>query len=140
MKLASLILTSCLFFISWAYTHAAEVDEVKVPLQHYLRAHETGNAEFVRLAFASDARIIGYLRDNYLSLSVDQYAARFSGQPEADEVQRRRSVEVLEVSGNAALAKVVLDYPKVKFVDYMALLKIKGEWKIVSKTFHAQFK
>jgi hypothetical protein len=32
----------------------------------------------------------------------------------------------------------VLDYPTVKFVDYMTLLKINGEWKIVNKSFYAE--
>jgi putative lumazine-binding protein len=40
--------------------------------------------------------------------------------------------------GNAASAKIVLDYPQVKFTDYMSLLKIDGEWKIINKTFDAQ--
>ena len=27
------------------------------------------------------------------------------------------------------IAEIVLDYPQVKFTDYMSLLKIDGEWK-----------
>jgi hypothetical protein len=38
------------------------------------------------------------------------------------------------------VGKVVLDYPTVKFADYMSLLKINGEWKIVNKAFHAEMK
>ncbi len=138
MKPSQLIVTVFLLFASLA--HAAESDSVKHPIQNYLRAHESGNAEFIRKAFASDARIVGNMRDEYLSLSVDQYASRFSGKPADDETQRKRSFEILDISGDAAMAKVVLDYPKVKFVDYMALIKIKGEWKIINKSFHAQFK
>jgi len=33
-----------------------------------------------------------------------------------------------------------LDYPAVKFTDYMTLLKIDGEWKIINKTFYADAK
>jgi len=33
-------------------------------------------------------------------------------------------------------AKIVLDYPAVKFTDYMTLLKIDDEWKIINKTFY----
>ncbi|MFN2412266.1 MAG: nuclear transport factor 2 family protein [Pyrinomonadaceae bacterium] len=47
-------------------------------------------------------------------------------------------MESVEVSGNAARPKIILDYPTVRFVDYMTLLKINGEWKIVSKVFHAE--
>ncbi len=73
-------------------------------------------------------------------MSVEQYAGRFSGKPADDESQRNRSVEVLDLTVDAAVAKVVLDYPTIKFVDYMSLLRIDGEWKIVNKSFNAQTK
>ncbi|WIT12723.1 nuclear transport factor 2 family protein [Paucibacter sediminis] len=121
-----------------ALAQGHELDAVRVPLQNYLRAHESGEADWMRKAFAADARIVGQLNGQPIAWSVEQYAARFGGKPAADEAQRRRSVEILDLSGDAALAKVVLDYPTMRFVDHMALLKIAGEWKIVSKTFHAQ--
>ena len=36
--------------------------------------------------------------------------------------------------------RVVLDYPTVTYVDFFALLKIDGEWKIVNKTFTSRTK
>lgn len=38
----------------------------------------------------------------------------------------------VDVTGNAALATVILDYPRARFTDYFTLLKISGEWKIVN--------
>lgn len=117
-----------------------ELDAAKLPLQNYVRAHETGNADFMRQAFASDARIVGHMGGQLISWSVEQYASRFGGKPATDESQRSRSYEILDLSGDAAVAKVVLDYPAIRFVDHMALIKLAGEWKIVSKSFNAQAK
>ena len=47
--------------------------------------------------------------------------------------QRRRWIDRVEVFGHAAHVRVVLDYPAVTYVDFFALLKIDGEWNIVSK-------
>jgi Putative lumazine-binding len=115
-----------------------EREAVLLPLHQYVRAHETGDAAFIQLAFAKDARIVGHLGGSKISWTVDEYATRFSGTPAADEARRRRHVELLSVTGDAAVALVTLDYPAVKFADYMALLKIDGQWKIVSKSFHAE--
>ena len=41
---------------------------------------------------------------------------------------------------SSATAKIELDYPKVKFTDYFTLLKVDGEWKIMSKVYHADQK
>ena len=59
-------------------------------------------------------------------------------EPAADEAGRKRAIESVDVAGTAASARIVLDYPTVRFVDYMTLLKIDGEWKIVSKVFYAE--
>ncbi|MDQ3063478.1 MAG: nuclear transport factor 2 family protein [Acidobacteriota bacterium] len=73
-----------------------------------------------------------------LNMSVEEFATRFNGKPADDEAKRKRSIESIDVSGNAAIAKIILDYPTVKFVDYMSLLKTDGEWKIVNKSFYAE--
>ena len=44
----------------------------------------------------------------------------------------------VEITGNAGSAKIVLEYPTVTFTDYMSLLKVGDEWKIVNKVFYAE--
>lgn len=139
MKLKTIVL-GAIFAAPGVFAQGTEVEAAKAPLQSYIRAHETGNADFMRKAFASDAKIVGHMGGNAISWSLEQYAARFSGKPAVDEAQRRRSFEILDLAGDAAVGKVVLDYPTVKFVDYMTLLRIDGEWKIVNKSFNAQAK
>ncbi len=127
-----------------AQTPDASTQALHLPLRHYVQAHETGNGDFIRMAFSADAKVMGHLPNaaggQLISWSVQDYAQRFAGKPADDEAQRTRRFEVLEATADAAVAKVVLDYPSVRFVDFMSLLKINGEWKIVSKVFHAQAK
>ncbi len=115
-----------------------ESDLAKLPLQNYVRAHETGDGEFIRRAFTTDAKVVGYMNGELISWSVEDFVALFGGKPAADEAKRKRSIEIVEITGDAAVGRVVLDYPSVKFVDYMALLKIDGQWKITHKSFNAQ--
>ena len=51
-------------------------------------------------------------------------------------VPRRRWSEMVDVTGDVAVAKVVLDYPNARFTDYFALLKVDGEWRVMTKIFH----
>lgn len=117
---------------------ADEKDLVKIPLESYLKAQETGNPEFIHDAFHKDARIMTFRDGKLLNPSVEEFAGRFTGKAADDEAKRKRSIESIDITGNAAIAKIVLDYPTVKFVDYMSLLKIDGEWKIVNKSFNAE--
>jgi len=115
-----------------------EKEPVKVPLNNYLKAHATGNSELILKAFYKDARIMAFRGDKISNLSVEEFAGFFKGKVADDEAQRERKIESIDISGNAAIAKITLDYPTIKFTDYMSLLKIDGEWKIVSKTFYAE--
>lgn len=119
-------------------TDNQEKESAKIPLNNYLQGHITGNPEFIRQAFHKDARIMAFRDGKLTNLSVEEFATRFNGKSASDEAERKRSIESLDISGNAAIAKIVLDYPTIKFVDYMSLLKIDGEWKIVSKSYYAE--
>jgi Putative lumazine-binding len=137
------VLTLGLFLMTTfaiAQSNPSERQAAEVPLQNYVRAHETGNPELIRQAFTKDAKVIGYMGGKLISWSTEEYAARFSGKPAEDESKRVRDVKLLSIAGDAAVGKVTLDYPTVKFVDFMSLLKIEGQWKIVNKSFNAEAK
>ena len=121
-----------------ARAQSAEEAAVRAAVEQYFRGHSTGLGEHHRKVFHPDARLFAVREGKYWTITSEEYIARAPGKPPADEAQRKRAVEMVDISGNAAVAKVVLDYPDVKFTDYMSLLKIDGEWKIVNKTFHAE--
>lgn len=109
---------------------------VRATLEHYLAGHATGDGAHMRVAFHPEAKLF-WVQDGALrQRPSDDYIAGFTGRPAADESRRRRWIESVDVAGTAASGKIVLDYPNGRFVDYMSLLKIDGEWKIVNKIFH----
>src|SRR6185295_9398206 len=113
----------------------SEAAAARVPLEQYFKAHATGDGNYIRKAFLPEAKVMAYRDGKLLNLTAEEFAGRFNGQPAPDEAQRQRRIESLDISGNAAIAKLVLDYPTVRFTDYMSLLNINGEWKIASKVF-----
>lgn len=101
----------------------------------YLAGHATGDPAHFRRAFHPVATLY-WMRDGALQQRTsDAYIAGASGQPAADEAQRRRRIVMLDVTGDAGVAKVELDYPSAVLVDYLSLLRVDGEWKIVGKIF-----
>lgn len=130
-------------FTLFAVSGVAQSDEkvaVRVPVENYIKGHETGDGEYMKKAFHTEGNMI-FVRDGkYMTRSFAEYIKGFTGKPAADEKDRKRTIEAIDVVGNAAVAKVILDYPTVKFTDYFTLLKIEGEWKIINKSFHAEQK
>jgi metallo-beta-lactamase class B len=111
-------------------------DSPRSAIEGYFAAHALGKGEFITQTFTPDAKIQFVENDELKQWTRDEFAKRFQ-QPAADEYRRVRRVERLEVSGTAASAVLTLDYPQVRFTDHMSLLKIGGQWKIVSKAFFA---
>ena len=127
-----------LFYGYKVWADEKEKDLVKIPLENYLKGHATGNPEFMRKAFHTEGKLI-FIRDGkYATRTFDEYISGMNGKPAPDEEKRKRWIESIDVAGNAATGKIILDYPTVRFVDYMTLLKIDGEWKIVNKSFYAE--
>lgn len=113
---------------------------VRAALQHYLNGHATGIKNEFKAAMSPQGTMY-FARDGALALRpFPEYYAGPDGKAADDEAQRKRRIELIDVGGNAAVGKIVLEYPDVKFVDYMGLLKIDGKWQIVAKSFHADRK
>lgn len=116
----------------------AEETAARVPLENYLKGHATGEAEYFKKAFHPEAKLFWYRDGKLMMRTSAEYIAGAGGKPAPDEANRKRWIESVKITGNAGIAVIVLDYPSVKFVDYMSLLKIDGEWKIINKTFYAE--
>lgn len=112
---------------------------VRAPLEAYLRGHATGDAAQFRQAFHDDAEVWGVRGGAVIQWTDDEYISRAgNGQAAADEAQRRRWIEAIDVTGDTGTAKIVLDYPAVKFTDYMQLMRVDGRWLIINKMFLAE--
>lgn len=112
-----------------------EEPAVRAALEHYLAGHATGDPNEHRQAFHDEARLMWIREGAVATRSDDEYIAGSSGKPAADEAQRKRWIQSIDITGTAASAKIVLDYPNAVLTDYMQLLKTPQGWKIVHKIF-----
>jgi hypothetical protein len=116
----------------------SEEAAVRAAIDDYLRSHATGEGSHVAGVFHPVLQMLWVANDTLVRRTAAEFIGGFRGTPPADEARRRRWIASVDVFGTAAAARVVLDYPTVTFVDFFTLLKIEGEWKIVSKTFASQ--
>jgi metallo-beta-lactamase class B len=123
--------------VVFATATATAQDSPRDAVELYFHAHAFGNGDYVRQAFAPDAKVEFVKSGQLKQWTREEFAGRFQG-PANDEFRRVRRVERLEISGTAASAVVTLDYPQVLFTDHLSLLKVGDQWKIVHKVFSAK--
>ena len=132
---ALLLAASAAFTSHRAAVRVEEEAAVRAALEHYLAGHASGDGSHYAAAMHPEGRMLFVREGKLQTRSFPDYIAGASGKPASDEAQRRRRIVSVDLTGNAAMGKIELDYPGVTLTDYMALLKIEGEWKIVAKIF-----
>ena len=115
------------------------VDQV---MQKVLRAFHTGDRDLMFEVLRKDGRVLGYSasKGQVVTQTAEEWAQGLQGKPADDEAQRKRSYEILDVNDNAAVVKVILDYPMWQGLDYLSLSKIDGRWMVVSKSWSGHSK
>ncbi len=130
------VFTFLILFSSYGIAQDAEEELIREAVEYYFQTHATGNGEYLREAFHPVANLYFVRDDELAKITLEDYIAMFDGTPPDDEDRRVRTIDEIDFSGNAAIATITLDYPNAVYTDYMSMLKIEGEWKIVNKTFY----
>ncbi len=112
----------------------AAIDAV---IDDYFQGMYHSDTERLTRAFHADARIAGHDEGKLIDNPIDRYIA-FIGRvsaPADDGEPFEMEVLSVDIQGTAAAVKVADLYKGLRFTDYLSLLKIDGNWKIVAKTF-----
>jgi hypothetical protein len=132
---ASVITLFLLLLVSPGIAQPSEESGVRAAIDQYFRGHATGSAAEMRKAFLPTAHIEGIRNGTFTSWTAEEYSSRFTGKPAADEASRKRTIDNVNVSGNAAMARATLVHGATTFTDYFVLLKADGAWKIANKVY-----
>lgn len=134
MKKIILLASLCVFSIfSFAQTDEAGAREC---LENYM----SGDGARVEKAFHPSAtmKYVDYKTGEFKDVPIADYITRVKSN--TTKTERKIEIISLNVEGSAAQAKIKIETDKVIMYDYMNLLKVGNEWKIVSKIFSRQDK
>lgn len=129
---------TCLLQVGKAQTADQETEAVKTVCNYYLEGGTNGDSIMFSKAFYPGG-LMQYMRNDTVQVvSLKDFMARM---PNSGKKQNSTSkIEHVEVFGNAAVAKLTIEYPTFYFHDIMSLLKTQDGWKIVGKIFYRQNK
>jgi Putative lumazine-binding len=140
LRTLSLLLFVALPLLADGPSAGSEDAAVRAAIEHYFQGHATGDGAHFRKVFHPHSKLFFTREGQIAQRTSEEYISGAPGKPPADEAQRKRTIDWIDVTGDAAVAKITLTYPAVTFTDYLSLLKTGGEWKIVNKLFYADRK
>ncbi|WP_027061336.1 nuclear transport factor 2 family protein [Mesorhizobium loti] len=115
--------------------HAAET-QVTPAVERYVLAMSTGDEDGLRAAFHANASVMGNYQGAVEWLSLDAYVAEVIGASLPPNNNPKWSVTSIDITDDAASVKMEDEFGSMRFTNYLSLLRIAGEWKIVSKLYH----
>lgn len=138
LKLFLLGISCSLFSYVNAQSKEEEIEAVKTVCNYYLDGGTNGDSVMFSKAFYPGGLMHFMRNDTLMVVSLKDFMAR--ARNNGQKTDRKTKIESVQVFGNAATAKLTIEYPTFYFHDIMSLLKTKEGWKIVSKIFYREDK
>jgi Putative lumazine-binding len=117
--------------------HAQAMPEaaVRAVVTKYLHGLKFNDVASFKAAFWPEAKLFWVKRDSTVGqLTQEEWYKGFVGSAGKEEAGELGIVSV-NITDNAASVKVLETYPTDVYVDYLNLLRINGEWRIVNKIY-----
>ena len=121
-----------------AQTDLKTMQEIQTVLTYYLDGGTNGDSLKFSKAFVADGQMRYMRNDTLFNVSLKDFMAR--ARNNGVKQDRKTRIENIQVFGNAASAKLTIEYPTFYFHDIMSLLKTKEGWKITGKIFYREDK
>jgi hypothetical protein len=118
-------------------TTAQETDQITRAVDLYVEGCRDGDAEKLREAFHPDARMWGSLAGSRVDIPITDMIAMVDGKPVDVDGSYQAKVTSVEQTDDVALVALQEEgfWGSVSFVNFFALARIEGAWKIVNKAF-----
>ncbi len=116
-------------------TEVSEHDAIAKTVQHYIDGAKSGKGDDMKPAFHKDATIFGYAGADLFGGPIQLLFDWNDGNGPATELQAR--IASIDLVDTVATVRLELNnLGGYHYTDLFTLLKVDGEWKIMSKVFH----
>lgn len=115
-------------------TPATEHDAIAKTIQRYVDGGRSGKSAEMKDAFHADATIFGYVGPDLFAGPIQKLYDWIDENGPASQLQSR----LVSIDSEETIATVRLElenWSGHRFTDMFTLLKLDGEWKIISKVF-----
>ena len=112
-----------------------EYEAIASAIQKYVDGGRSGRGEDMKPAFHPGATIYGYVGPDLFAGPIQQLFDWNDQNGPATELQSH--ITSIDLAGTIATVRLELDnWTGHRFTDMFTLLKVDGEWKIISKVFY----
>lgn len=130
-----IILLTLFFATALSLNTFAQTNDEEKAVRACLEEYMSGDGNRMEKAFHPSAsmKYIDAQTGEFKDVPIADFIAR--AKANTNKSERKIGIVSVNIEGNAASGKIKIETDKVILYDYMNMLKVNGEWKIVSKIF-----
>ncbi|HEX6124288.1 MAG TPA: nuclear transport factor 2 family protein [Pyrinomonadaceae bacterium] len=114
---------------------ATDEAAVRRTVQLYIDGGIAGKSDVMKQAFDEGSTIYGYAGEDLFAGSIQKLYDWVDANGPASDLQAQ--ISKVDIENTIATVRLELDnWRGMKFTDMFTLLKLDGEWKIISKVFY----
>lgn len=138
MKTSIITLLLCASLSISTFAQDSDYKLVEQTVSYYLDGGTNNDFETLKKAFHKNATMKFVRNGEYIEVNALEFFKK--GMKPGPKSNRKTNISYINVTGNVASAKLEIEYETFSFIDYMNLIKVDGEWKVVSKIFFRKAK
>ncbi|MBD8656094.1 nuclear transport factor 2 family protein [Oxalobacteraceae sp. CFBP 13730] len=114
----------------------ADYNAVIAVAQQYVDGLRSGSVEQVAQAFHEDAVMYGFTNGKLLGGPIENLYAFVTQNGKATQITTR--LDVLAITPTTAVVRVDMEQDAIgaDYNDYLTLINIAGNWKVIAKVYH----
>lgn len=115
----------------------AEIERIKIDLeQYYVGGHAEYDPGLYRQILHPDWKMYHLEGGALTQVDRDEFCRWYEPQNRDPDLGWDFEIHRVDVTGDVAQAKLSLGNQKVRYLDYLHLMRIAGKWWIVHKIYH----
>lgn len=118
-------------------SYSVASQEIISVIENYFQGIYRGNTTLLRSVFHRDSLLFGDVKGSPYQKGIDEYLTTVANRKSPAELNEPFQMKILsiEVLGTVALAKVHVPMLGYNYYDYLSLLQVDQQWRIVAKLF-----
>ena len=110
---------------------------IRLKIETYIDGFLKLDSALLRQAFDADTNLVAISEGKIETTPTASWFSRVEQRKATGVVQPPAEVKIVGIDqhGDAAIARVELNFPEYRFTDYLSLLKTASGWKIANKIY-----
>jgi hypothetical protein len=117
-----------------SFAQQSEIESITKTVNLYFEGMMERNATKLEEAFLPEAKLIGYRGDQLFVTPFAEWAAGTAKGSPRDPAEFSNEIKAIRIVGDMALAETELYWPGIYYYDFLTLIKVGENWKIVHKS------